>query len=150
MGGAYATLYWADSAYPCGLRGLCGFVFFESVHGGGPCLFPFCPSCRPSPVLLDVSRGSLEILWRSETRAVTFPFGQRPRVRRRLAALAVRALRRGNAWVESWNLRDPKGICRRGACVADPHHPRGRTFRADLGLPVGEGVMPPPSPPAGR
>ena len=101
MGGAYSTLDGADSAYPPGLGGLCGFVFFESVDGCGPCLLPFCPSCRPSSVLPNLSRGSWEGLWRSEARAATFPFSQHPGVCRCLAANAIRAPRRGNAWVET-------------------------------------------------
>ena len=145
MGGAYSTLDGADSAYPL-LGGLCGFILFESVDRSGSGLLLLCPFCRPSSVLPNLSRGSWEGLWRSEARAATLPFGQRPGVCRCLAANAIRAPRRGNAWVETRDICDPKCVYRRGAGVAG----RGRALRGDLGLLVTEGVTAPQSPLAER
>ena len=95
MGGADSTLDGADFTYPPGLGGLCGFVLFESVDGSGPCLLPFCPSCRPSSVLPNLPRGSWKGLWRSELQAATFPFGRRSGMCQCMAADAICAPQRG-------------------------------------------------------
>ena len=101
MGRADSTLDGAASAYHPGLGNLCGFVLLESVDRRGPYLLLFCPLCRLSSVLPNLSRGSWECLWRSEARAATFPFGRRPGMCQCVAADAIRAPRRGNAWVET-------------------------------------------------
>ena len=144
MGGADSTLDGADFTYPPGLGGLCGFVLFESVDGSGPCLLPFCPSCRPSSVLPNLPRGSWKGLWRSELQAATFPFGRRSGMCQCMAAEAIRAPQRGDAWVETRDICDPKGVYRRGVGVTG----RGHALRGDPSLLVPECVSPPPSPPA--
>ena len=142
MGGADSTLDGADSAYPL-LGGLCGFVFFESVDRSGSGLLLLCPFCRPSSVLPNLPQGSWECLWRSKLWAATFPFGRRPGLCNCMAADAIPAPRRGNAWVETQDICDPKGMYRRWVCIAG----RGRAFGGKPSLLVLDGVSPPPSPP---
>ena len=54
VGGADSTLDRANSAYPK-LMGLCGLVLFKSVYFSGLGLLLFCPFCRPSSVLPELS-----------------------------------------------------------------------------------------------